>query len=200
MLIRLNQPARMPAKDERNYQMNNNFTIDDIKKIRELTGVGLTDAKKALQENSSFEKALQAMRKKGLAKVAQRSEKVARSGIIHSYIHDGRIGVLIEVNCETDFVAKNEDFLNFVRDLALQIAATNPFCLKEGNPESKEARNQQAEQSLLGQSFIKNPELTVNDLLQSQIAKLGENIVIARFVRFELGDLATRLISGATEE
>ena len=180
--------------------MNNDFTIDDIKKIRELTGVGLTDVKKALQENSSFEEALQAMRKKGLAKVAQRSEKVARSGIIHSYIHDGRIGVLIEVNCETDFVAKNEDFLNFVRDLTLQIAATNPLCLKEGNSESKETRNQQAEQSLLGQSFIKNPESTVNDLLQSQIAKLGENIVIARFVRFELGDLATRLISGVTEE
>ncbi len=180
--------------------MNNDFTIEDIKKIRELTGVGLADAKKALQENPSFDAALKAMRAKGLAKGAQRSERVTRSGVIHSYIHDGRIGVLIEVNCETDFVAKNEDFLNFVNDLALQITATNPLYLALKDSELGKVSEQTDEEYLLNQRFFKNPEVSIHDLLQTLIAKLGENIVIARFVRFELGDLSTKLVLNTDEE
>jgi len=146
--------------------------IENIKKLRELTGVGITDAKKALTDaGGDFDKALEEMKKKGLAKAAQRGEREARSGLIGSYSHDGRIGVLVEVNCETDFVAKTDEFKELVKDLTLHIAASEP----EGVDD------------LLKQPFVKNPEQTVEDVIKGHIVKLGENIVVRQFARFELG-------------
>lgn len=139
-----------------------------------MTGVGITDAKKALVDSSGdFDKALNAMRAKGLTRAAKRNEREARSGLIGSYSHDGRIGVIVELNCETDFVAKTDEFREFVKDLTLHIAASNPSDKKE----------------LLGQSFVKNPEQTVGELISEHVAKLGENIVVKRFSRFELGEV-----------
>lgn len=151
-----------------------NVPNEDIKKLREMTGVGITDAKKALVEaEGDFDKALDAMRAKGLTKAAKRSEREARSGLIGSYSHDGRIGVVVELNCETDFVAKTNEFKELVKDLTLHIAASNPTDKKE----------------LLSQPFVKNPEQTVGELISGHIAKLGENIVVKRFSRFELGEI-----------
>lgn len=166
------------------YRMPGNFTIEDIRKIRQLTGAGLTDIKKSLQETGDFDEALKAMQVKGLSKAAQREERSTQAGIIQSYIHDQRIGVLVEVQCETDFVARSEEFISFVKDLALQVAASNPTSLKAEESD----KMSQPDSYLLSQEFIKDPKITINDLLQAQIAKLGENIVIARFVRFELGN------------
>ena len=149
-------------------------SIQDIKRLRELTGVGMTDAKKALAEaKGDFDKALEQMRKKGLTKAEKRAEREARSGVIGSYVHDGRIGVLVEVNCETDFVAKTDEFKELVKDLCLHIAASEP----------------ENEAELLGQPFIKNPDQTVDDYVKEAIAKLGENIVVRRFSRLALGEL-----------
>lgn len=148
--------------------------IELIKRLRALTGVGLTDAKKALVEaDGDFDKALAAMRKKGLTKADKSAEREARAGVIGSYLHDGRIGVLIEVNCETDFVARNDLFKDLVKDLTLHIAASEPSSVDE----------------LLKQPFIKNLEQTVGDLVKEHIAKLGENIVVRRFHRMALGEV-----------
>lgn len=188
-----------------------------LKKLKEMTGVGIMDAKKALEESGGdFDAALEAMRVKGLAKADKRSEREASNGVVTSYLHDGRIGVLVEVNCETDFVARNEEFTSFVKDVAMHIAASNPMCVSRqdlnqdtveherqltieelknaGKPtdmidkivEGKLERYYQ-DVCLLEQDFIKNPDQTVEDLLKDRIAKLGENIVIRRFSRFELG-------------
>lgn len=192
----------------------------EIKRLRELTGVGITDAKQALVAASgNFDEALKAMRAKGLTKADKRSEREARCGVIGSYVHDGRIGVLIEVNCETDFVAKNEIFTNLVKDLAMHIAASAPrfistdqvpadevnrlkieFAEKiknEGKPEAMRAQivdgmvsKHLNEQSLQQQPFVKNPEQTVGDYVKETIAKLGENIVVRRFERMALGELS----------
>ena len=146
----------------------------DIRKLREMAGVGITDAKKALQEAAGdFDKALKAMRAKGLTKAAKRSEREARSGLIGSYSHDGRIGVILEVNCETNFVAKTSEFRELVKDLTMHIVASNSTEIKE----------------LLEQPFVKNPEQTVGELISEHVAKLGENIVVRRFSRFELGEI-----------
>ena len=148
---------------------------EEIKRLRELTGVGITDAKQALVDaGGDFDKALAAMRAHGLTKAEQRAEREARAGLVGSYSHDGRIGVVVEVNCETDFVAKTDEFKELVKDITLHIAAMNP----------------EDEQVLLNQSFVKNPEITVGDYLKEHIAKLGENIVIRRFSRLELGEAA----------
>lgn len=148
--------------------------IAQVKRLKDLTGVGLTDAKKALEESGGdFDKALAAMRKKGLTKAAKRSEREARAGVIGSYNHDGRIGVLVEVNCETDFVARNEIFKELVKDLAMHIAASEPADVDE----------------LLGQPFVKNPDQTVADLVKDRAARLGENVVIRRFARLALGEI-----------
>lgn len=148
--------------------------IDDVKKLKELTGVGLTDAKKALEEtNGDFDKALAAMRKKGLTKAAKRTEREARAGLIGTYNHDGRIGVNVEVNCETDFVARNDIFKDLVKDVAMHIAASEPADVKE----------------LLDQPFVKNPEQTVADYVKDHAARLGENVVVRRFNRIALGEL-----------
>jgi len=149
--------------------------ITDVKRLKDLTGVGLTDAKRALEESGGdFDKALAAMRKKGLTKAEKRTEREARAGVIGSYNHDGRIGVLVEVNCETDFVARNEIFTELVKDLSMHIAASEPSDIDE----------------LLGQPFVKNPDQTVADLVKDRAARLGENIVVRRFARLALGEIS----------
>lgn len=194
--------------------------IAEIKRLRELTGVGMTDAKKALDEaNGDFDKALAEMRKKGLTKADKRGEREARAGVIGSYLHDGRIGVLVEVNCETDFVARNEIFTALVKDLAMHIAASNPQYVSadnipeadkeaaraeftdkvkaEGKPENMAGqivegmlKKHFAEKCLLDQPFIKNPDQTVGDYVKDHNARLGENIVVRRFNRMALGEVA----------
>ena len=150
--------------------------ISEVKRLRKLTGVGITDAKAALVEaGGDFDKALQAMRKAGLTKADKRSEREARAGLIASYVHDGRIGVLVEVNCETDFVAKTDEFKELVKDLCLHIAANEQEDVAE----------------LLAQPFVKNPDQTVGEYIKEHIAKLGENIVIRRFSRMVLGEVNT---------
>jgi len=196
-----------------------NISINDIKRLKNLTGVGLTDAKAALDEaGGDFDKALAAMRKKGLTKAEKRGEREARAGVIGTYNHDGRIGVLVEINCETDFVARNEIFTNLVKDIAMHIAATNPeFVSKEdvpkdvhdakmaefkdkakadGKPENMleniaggMVHKHFAERILLEQPFVKNPDQTVGDYVKEHIAKLGENIVVRRFSRMLLGEV-----------
>lgn len=149
------------------------ISIEQIRKLRELTGVGITDAKAALVDASGdFDKALAAMRAKGIAAATKRAERETRTGLIGVYSHDDRIGVVVEVNCETDFVAKTDEFKNLVRDICLQIASMNP----------------ENEKELLAQPFVKNPEITVGDYVKEHIAKLGENIVVRRFSRLELGE------------
>lgn len=196
------------------------ISIDEIKRLRGLTGVGITDAKAALVESKGdFDKALAAMRKKGLTKAEKRGEREARAGLVGNYNHDGRIGVLVEVNCETDFVARNELFTNLVKDLAMHIAATNPeFVSKEevsaavhdakmdefkdkakseGKPDNMieniaggMVHKYFAERILLEQPFVKNPDQTVGDYVKEHNAKLGENIVVRRFSRMVLGEVA----------
>lgn len=191
----------------------------EIKRLRELTGVGMTDAKKALEEaGGDFDKALAEMRKKGLTKAEKRGEREARAGVIGSYLHDNRIGVLVEVNSETDFVARNEMFAAVVKDIAMHIAAANPeFVSGENIPEAeREAKRAEftekvasegkpenmvpqivegmlkkhfAEKCLLDQPFIKNPDQTVGEYLKENIAKLGENLVVRRFSRMALGEV-----------
>lgn len=194
--------------------------IEDIKRLKDLTGVGLTDAKAALTEtNGDFDKALEAMRKKGMTKAEKRGEREAREGRIGSYLHDNRIGVLVEVNCETDFVAKNEKFTELVKDVAMHIAASSPEyvsiddipadirdektkeftekSVSEGKPADMvekivvgQVNKYFAERCLLEQPFIKNPDQTVGDLVKEANAQLGENIVVRRFSRMQLGEVS----------
>ncbi|MBX4188831.1 translation elongation factor Ts [Candidatus Saccharibacteria bacterium] len=196
------------------------ISIDEIKRLRELTGVGITDAKKALQDSGGdFDKALSEMRKKGLTKAEKRGEREARAGLIGSYVHDGRIGVLIEVNCETDFVAKTDEFKELVKDLSLHIAASAPLYVsmedvtetdrKEAEKEFTEKTKAEgkpdnivtqivggmlkkhfAEKILLEQPYVKNPDQTVGDIVKEANAKLGENIVVRRFSRLALGEIS----------
>lgn len=194
--------------------------LAEIKRLRELTGVGMTDAKQALDEaGGDFDKALTAMRKKGLTKAEKRGEREARAGVIASYVHDNRIGVLVEVNCETDFVARNEIFTGLVKDVAMHIAATAPLYVSaddipeadreaaraeftekvkaEGKPENMVPqivegmlKKHFAEKCLLEQPFVKNPDLSLADYIKEHIAKLGENILVRRFSRMALGEVA----------
>lgn len=195
-------------------------SIEDVKRLKDLTGVGLTDAKKALDEaNGDFDKALSEMRKKGLTKAEKRGEREARQGVIGTYNHDNRIGVLVEVNCETDFVARNEIFTNLVKDLAMHIAASAPQYVSDDEipaaereraaaefrekalTEGKKAdmvdkiiegqlKKYFAERCLLDQPFIKNPDQTVGEYVKEHNARLGENIVVRRFSRLALGEVA----------
>ncbi|MDQ5886508.1 MAG: elongation factor Ts [Patescibacteria group bacterium] len=195
-------------------------SIEDIKRLKSLTGVGLTDAKKALEEaNGDFDKALEAMRKKGLTKAEKRGEREARAGSIGTYNHDDRIGVLVEINCETDFVARTDDFAGLVKDVAMHIAAASPefvssdeipadireakkaeFVEKakaDGKPENMienivegMLKKHFAERCLLDQPFIKNPDQTVGGLVKDANARMGENIVVRRFSRLALGEVA----------
>jgi elongation factor Ts len=194
--------------------------IAEVKRLKSLTGVGLTDAKKALEEaGGDFDKALAAMRKKGLTKAEKRGEREARQGLVGTYNHDGRIGVLVEVNCETDFVARNEIFVELVKDLAMHIAAASPqyVSVDEVPAKDREKIEQEfaekaklsgkpadmvdkivagqvekhfAERCLLGQPFVKDPDQTVGDYVKDHNARLGENIVVRRFSRIALGELS----------
>ncbi len=194
--------------------------IEDIKRLKSLTGVGLTDAKAALEAaDGDFDKALEEMRKKGMTKAEKRGEREAREGILGTYNHDNRIGVLVEVNCETDFVARNEIFVDLVKDVAMHIAASSPaFVSSEDIPaEVREAKKAEftekakndgkpenmienivegmlkkhfAELCLLDQPFIKNPDLTVGDYVKEHNARLGENILVRRFSRMALGEIS----------
>lgn len=185
--------------------------------LREKTNAGMMDCKKALKEaGGDLEKAETILRKKGITKAETKGDRQTKEGIISSYIHmAGRIGVLIEVNCETDFVARNEIFQAFVKDISLHIAASNPkfigreeipadLITKEreiaaeqvkGKPEAIVEKIVQgkidkifAEQCLLEQAFIKNPDITIGDFVKSKIAELGENLVVRRFVRYAVGE------------
>jgi elongation factor Ts len=195
------------------------FTAKDVQQLRERTGVGMMDCKNALVEaGGDMEKAIELLRTKGLAQAAKKASRLASEGLVSSYIHmGGRIGVLIEVNCETDFVAKTEEFKSFCHDLAMQIAASKPEYVKredvpqetieaekrilrqqalnEGKPEKivdkmVEGRIEKyyKENCLLEQPFIKDTDKTVQDLLNDKIMKLGENITVRRFVRYEVGE------------
>ncbi|MDF2891416.1 MAG: translation elongation factor Ts, partial [Clostridia bacterium] len=190
-----------------------------VKELRERTGAGMMDCKKVLVEtNGDIDKAIELLREKGLAAAAKKAGRIASEGIVEAYIHGGgRIGVLIEVNSETDFVAKNADFRAFVKDMAMQVAATNPMfvsrdqvdqtiiekekeifrhqALNEGKPEKivdkmVEGRIEKyyKEICLLEQPFVKNPDMTVQELLNTMIAKIGENLSIRRFTRYEMGE------------
>lgn len=192
--------------------------IESVKRLKELTGVGLTDAKKALDESKGdFDSALAAMRKKGLTKAEKRSEREAREGVIGTYNHDSRIGVLIEVNCETDFVARNDIFKDLVKDLSMQVAASSPLYVSKDDVSKEEKKRitdefseaakadkkpadvvkkivegqvnkYLSERCLLDQPYIKNPDQTVDSYIKEHVAKLGENIVVRRFARFALGE------------
>ena len=195
------------------------ISTKQVKELREKTGVGIMDCKNALQEvGGDINKAVAILRKKGIAKAQKREGRIASEGGIQSYVHmGGKIGVLVEVNCETDFSAKTEDFTNFTKNLAMHIAATNPIalCPDKLPPEiverEKEIYRAQATQSgkgekvvekivegklrkffsevcLLNQAYVKDPDMTIEDLLNELKAKTGENIVIKRFVRFQLGE------------
>lgn len=190
-----------------------------VRDLREKTGAGMMDCKKALAESGgNFEKAVDYLRQKGLATAAKRAGRVASEGRIGSYIHAGaKIGVLVEVNCETDFVAKTDDFQNFAKDLAMQIAASNPFFVRreEVPPEALEKEREiyriQAREAgkpekvidkivdgklekyygevcLLEQVFVKDTDIKIQDLLNGLIGKLGEKIEIRRFARFQVGE------------
>jgi len=194
-------------------------TTEMIKDLREKTGCGMMDCKKALNENNGdFEKAIDFLRKKGMAAAAKRADRVAAQGVVESYIHNGnKIGVLVEVNSESDFVARNDDFNKFVKDIAMQIAASAPlYITKEEVPQEaldkeKEVLEAQAKESgkpagaiakivegriskfyeeicLLEQPFIRDPKVKIRDLLAGLVAKIGENIVVRRFTRYQLGE------------
>lgn len=189
-----------------------------VKELREKSGAGMMDCKKALTEtNGDMDKAIDFLREKGLASVAKKSSRIASEGLVDSYIHGGRIGVLVEVNSETDFVAKNEEFKSFVRDIAMQIAAVGPKYVSREEVPAEEVEHERkvlTEQArgenkpehiiekmvegrlekfyeeicLLDQDFIKDPDKKIQDILNDLIAKIGENIKIRRFVRFEVGE------------
>lgn len=193
------------------------ISIDDIKKLKELTGIGLTDAKVALTEaDGDFDKALEVLRKKGLTKADKKSDREAREGIIDSYVHGGRIGVLVEVNCETDFVARTDGFKEFAHQIALQIASMSPRYISEADipaeelervrSEAKEkviasgkpadmadkivegqVKKHFADKVLLNQAYIMDDSMTVETFLKENVGKMGENIIIRQFKRIELG-------------
>jgi elongation factor Ts len=191
------------------------ISVEDIKKLRDQTGAGMMKAKEALEASKGdYDKAVQWLREKGEATAAKKADREARAGVIEGYVHGGRIGVLVEVNCETDFVARTADFKEFARDIAMHVAAANPEYLSpeavpvevverekqiyrkevEGKPaeiidkivEGKLAKYYE-QVCLVNQPFVKDPELTVGKLTTYLIAKLGENIVIRRYSRMELG-------------
>jgi elongation factor Ts len=195
---------------------NTPITAQAVANLRETTGAGLLDCKKALTEaNGNVEEAITLLRKKGAASAAKKADRLTKEGAIESYIHvGGKVGVLIEVNCETDFVARNEAFRAFVKDLCLQIAAASPLYVNRADvPEAELAKEREIAAAqvqgkppaavqkivegklekyystvcLLDQPFVKLPEKAVKDMLTEQITKIGENIQVRRFVRFQIG-------------
>jgi elongation factor Ts len=195
-----------------------NITSQMVKDLRDKTGAGMMDCKKALSENAGdMEKAIDFLRQKGLAVAAKRAGRATSEGVIETYIHaGGKIGVMVELNCETDFVAKTDDFRGFARDVAMHVAAANPISLnREDVPAETLERERQiyiqqaidsgkpaniaekmvigkmdrflAEVCLLEQQFVKNPEKSIQDMLTELVGKMGENVSIRRFVRFQVG-------------
>ncbi|ETT73921.1 MULTISPECIES: translation elongation factor Ts [Paenibacillus] len=202
-----------------------------VKELRERTGAGMLDCKKALEEaNNDITKAAELLREKGLSAAANKAGRIATEGTVESYIHaGGRIGVLVEINCETDFVGKTDSFREFARDIAMQIAAANPLyvrreevpsadvekekeilkaqALNEGKPEKIVEKMVEGriskfyeEYCLMEQSFVKDPDKTISQLLNEKISTIGENITIRRFVRFELGEGLEKKVDNFVEE
>jgi len=195
-----------------------NITASMVKELRERSGAGMMDCKNALvKTEGDIEKAIDLLREKGLSSASKKAGRIASEGLVDAYIHGGRIGVLVEINSETDFVAKTDEFKNFVKDIAMQIAASNPKyvsreevaeseiereknvlvqqAMNEGKPEHiankmVEGRMEKFYEQicLLEQNFIKDPNVKIKDLLNEKIAKIGENIIIRRFSRFEVGE------------
>jgi elongation factor Ts len=198
-----------------------------VKELRERTGAGMMDCKKALGETKgNMEEAIEYLRKKGLSAAAKKAGRATSEGVIGSYVHsNGKVAVMVEVNCETDFVARNENFQIFVKDLAMHIAAAAPVCVRpEDMPQDYVAKEKEIalaqlkedpkmagkpqavldkviegkikkiydEQCLMGQKFVKNPDQSINDLLNQTVSKIGENISIARFTRYVLGETAKK--------
>ena len=194
------------------------ITSQMVKELRDKTNAGMMDCKKALEETGGeMEKAIDLLRQKGLAVAQKRAGRSTSEGVVQTYIHaGGKLGVMVEVNCETDFVAKTDDFLNFAKDVAMHVAAMNPLAVKRedisedvvareaaiykkqamdsGKPENIAEKmvtgkldKFYSEVSLMEQKFVKNPDLSIQDLLNDLIAKMGENITVKRFVRFQVG-------------
>ncbi len=171
-------------------------SLESVKELREMTYASIIECKKALQEvNGDIEKARELLRKRGLEIASGKQSRQAKEGRIEAYVHHGnKIGVLLEVNCETDFVARNSDFYQFTKDVAMQIAAYNPKYLKREDVAAGVIESEKDKElffkdnCLLEQVFIKDPSLTIKDYLGSLIAKIGENIVIRRFVRYKIGE------------
>lgn len=198
--------------------MTTQITAKLVSELREKTGAGMMDCKKALGEvNGDMEKAIDYLRQKGLAAAQKKQSRIAAEGSIGSYIHGGKMGVLVEVNCETDFVAKSEDFQTFVKDVAMHVAAADPKFVRasemdqafvdreiaiytaqlkeEGKPEAMipkivegKVKKLASEVCLLDQKFIKNPDISVQDLINELTIKVGEKIDVRRFVKFNLGE------------
>jgi elongation factor Ts len=158
-------------------------STQDIKDLREKTGAGIMECKRALEEGGTMDAAEKLLKEWGVASAAKRAGREASQGVIDSYVHAGRIGALIELNCETDFVARTDDFKTLARELAMQVAATNPSRISSAEPVTSE----DGDVPLLDQPYIRDPGKTVQDLVNETIAKTRENIVIRRVARFELG-------------
>ncbi len=191
-------------------------SVEDIKKLRDMTGAGFSSAKEAYEEaEGNLEKAVEILRKKGLAGAAKKAGREAKQGLIEAYTHGGRIGAMVEINCETDFVARTDDFKNFVHDIAMHVAASNPLYVsvddipeevieKEKEIYGEEVAGKPADVvekivsgklakyysdvCLLNQAFVKDPDQTIEDLRTALVAKIGENVVIRRIARWELGE------------
>ena len=207
------------------------ISASDVKTLREMTGVGMMDCKKALTEaNGNLDRAVEILREKGIASATKKGGRIAAEGIVESYIHmGGKIGVLIEVNCETDFVAKTPEFKSFVRDVAMHVAAANPQYLSreevppdvlekereilraqarnEGKPEKIIERMVEGrvekfykDNCLLDQQFVKDPDMTIAQYVTDRIQKTGENVKIRRFVRYEMGEGLTKRQDNFAEE
>ncbi|MBW2574971.1 MAG: translation elongation factor Ts [Deltaproteobacteria bacterium] len=190
-----------------------------VKQLREQTGAGIMDCKEALSECSGdVSKAVDFLRKKGLATAAKRAGRATTEGIVESYIHmDSKLGVLVEINCETDFVAKNDDFKEFAKNIAMHITATNPVSIRQedvpeeaidkekeiyrgqvlemGKPEKivdkiveGKLKKYFKDNCLMNQAYVRDPNITIEDLLNETVAKIGENIIIKRFARFKIGE------------
>ena len=160
-------------------------STEQIKQLRERTGAGIMECKRAIEEGGNLDDAEKLLKEWGLATAAKKAGREASQGVIDSYIHAGRIGAMVEVNCETDFVARTDDFKQFAREVAMQVAATNPSRINAGDPSTNGSDGDDV--PLLAQQYIRDPSKTIQDLLNETIAKLRENVVIRRVARFELG-------------
>ena len=171
-------------------------TMDEIRELREQTSCGVIDCKKALEEaKGDFSKAKEILLKRGLEMAAKKAGRVAKEGRVEGYIHLGnKIGVILEVNCETDFVARSEDFCAFTKDVAMHIAAMSPKYIKKDDVPAEvlaaaiDQKDFVKQTCLMDQAYVKDPKITIQDYLNSLIAKIGENIFVGRFVRFKVGE------------